>query len=160
MTNKRYKLQPLIHAATLVEEQLSDKLAPYGIKPRQARVLNALHLLGSASQVELAREFGVAAASMSTMTARLISGGYISRKLNVDEPGRNQLKLTPKGESLIEPINKSWREIDELIEHSIGEKKAHDLAVWSSELRNALGGRVPAANSGYKFYDGKAKVTE
>lgn len=160
MTNKRYKLQPLIHAATLVEEQLTNKLAPLGIGPRQARVLNALHLLGSASQVELSREFGVAAASMSTMTTRLISGGLIKRKVDADEPRRNQLSLTPKGEALIDPINNSWREIDELIEQSIGESKAHDLAVWSSELRNALGGRVPAANTGYKYYDGKVKVTE
>lgn len=57
MNNKPYKLQPLIHAATLVEERLSAELAPFGIKPRQARVLNVLHLMGSASQVELAREF-------------------------------------------------------------------------------------------------------
>ena len=97
---------------------------------------------------------------MSTMTARLISGGFISRKVNADEPRRNELTLTAKGEALIKPINKSWREIDDLIDRSIGESKAHDLAVWSSELRNALGGQVPAADTGYKYYDGKVNESE
>ena len=80
--------------------------------------------------------------------------------MNADAPRRNELSLTPKGEALIEPINESWREIDDLIDRSIGESKATDLAIISSELRSALGGRVPAANAGYTFYDGTEKTAE
>lgn len=155
MTNKPYKLQPLIHAATLVEERLSVELAPIGIKPRQARVLNVLHLLGSASQVELAREFEIAAASMSTMTSRLIAGGFITRTVDADESHRVRLKLTAKGTALIEPINKAWREVDRIIDDAVGEDAAHTLATLSGELRNALGGRVAGAGTGYRYYGKK-----
>lgn len=155
MTNRPYKLQPLIHAARLVEDRLREELAPIGIGPRKARVMNVLHLMGSASQVELARDFEVSAASMSTMTSRLIAGGFIARTVDEDGPRRIRLELTPKGEALIGPINEAWRRVDAMIEEAIGEDNAHILATWSGELRNAFGGRVAGAGTGYRYYGGE-----
>lgn len=158
MNNKPYKLQPLIHAATLVEERLSAELAPFGIKPRQARVLNVLHLMGSASQVELAREFDISAASMSTMATRLVAGGFIKRIVREEKGSSVQLTLTEKGRGLIGRINAAWRAVDQVMEEAIGEEKAHKLAQWSGELRDRLGGRVAGAGTGYKFYGGEEET--
>lgn len=154
MTNKPYKLHPLIHAASLVEERLGVELAPFGIKPRQARVLNVLHLMGSASQAELAYEFEVSAASMSTMTSRLIAGGFVKRTVDDDELPRIRLKLTTKGAALIDRINEAWCEIDRIMETAIGKENAHNLASYSADLRNSLGGRVAGAGTGYRYYAG------
>lgn len=158
MTNRPYKLHPLVHAASLVEERLGVELAPIGIKPRQARVLNVLHLMGSASQGELAREFEVSAASMSTMTSRLIAGGFIKRTVDDTESSRIQLRLTAKAAALIGPINEAWCKVDRVMEDAIGQENAHQLAKLSAELRNALGGRVAGAGTGYRYYDGKSAV--
>lgn len=158
MTNGPYKLHPLIHAANLVEERLGVVLAPFGIKPRQARVLNVLHLMGSASQGELAREFEVTAASMSTMTSRLVAGGFVRRTVDNSETQRVQLMLTAKGTELIGPINKAWCEVDRVMEDAVGNDNAHNLARLSAELRTALGGRVAGAGTDYLYYDGKAAV--
>lgn len=154
MTNKPYKLQPLIHVARLLEDRLRVELAPIGIGPRKARVMNVLHLKGSASQAELVREFDISAASMSTMTARLEAGGFITRTIDGKGAHRIQLKLTQKGTALIDEIHEAWRAVDQVIDDAIGADMAHELATRSGELRNALGGQVAGADAGYQYYGG------
>ncbi|ERP96673.1 hypothetical protein Q669_27845 [Labrenzia sp. C1B10] len=105
--------------------------------------MDALHRMGAASQVDLAREFNVSPASMSTMTARLIEGGFISRETNPDEMRSNVLRLTEYGEALLEDIREAWVEVDRIIESAIGPKRADELANLTLALRDALGGRPP-----------------
>lgn len=154
MSNKPYKLHPLIHAANLIDERLEVELAPLGIRPRQARVLNVLNLMGSASQAELAYEFEVTAASMSTMTSRLIAGGYVKRTVDGDASHLVKLRLTAKGAALIEPINEAWCAVDKAMDEAIGARGAHELAQWCADLRTSLGGRVAGAGTGYRYYEG------
>lgn len=151
---KPYKLHPVLHAADLLEESLRERLAPLGVKPRQARILNVLNLMGSASQADLAREFNISAASVSTMTARLISSGFVSRRVDSEEPRRNELSLTGKGKALIEGINNAWMEVDTMMDQLIGAEDAHRLAELASRLRTAMGGHVAGADTGYEFYRG------
>lgn len=143
MQRLRHKLHPLLHAADLVEERLRIQLAPLGIRPRQARILNALNRMGTASQIDLAREFDVSAPSMSTMTARLIAAGLISRSPDPQELRSNVLSLTKSGRSKLNDIRKAWHEVDRIIDRAIGPEKADALATLTVELRDALGGRVP-----------------
>ena len=154
MTNRPYKLQPLIHVARLLEDRLRAELAPIGIGPRKARVMNVLHLMGSASQAELVREFDISGASMSTMTSRLEAGGFITRTIDGKGPHRIQLKLTKKGTALIGEIHEAWRKVDQVIDDAIGADAAHNLAGQAGELRNALGGQVAGAGAGYRYYGG------
>ena len=147
MRAKGDKFHLLLHSADLLDEQLRNHLAPMGIKPRQARIIGALARMGSASQVELAREFNVTAASMSTMTSRLISAGYILRETDPVEARANVLKLTDLGRSLLDDVHDAWREMDRVIEKAIGRSKAKDLADLTGELRDALGGHVRGTSS-------------
>ena len=63
--SQSYKFHLLLHSADLIEDYLRIKLSPLDLTPRQARVLKALNRLGPVAQVELARSFGITAASMS-----------------------------------------------------------------------------------------------
>ena len=137
------RLHYLLHSADLVEDQIARQLAPLGIKPRQARILDALGRMGRASQVELAREFDVSRASMSTMTARLLAAGFISREADPDDPRSNTLSLSEKGEKSLRQIHSAWLAVDDIIGKAIGADKAAELAKVALELRNALGGRTP-----------------
>ena len=108
-------------------------------------VIDALHRTGPTSQADLARECGITAASMSTMTSRLISAGYISRETDPLEMRRNTLSLTDLGLSLLDDIKKTWTEVDHIIEKAIGVEQSTTLANLTRELRNALGGRAPGS---------------
>lgn len=138
-----YQFHALLHSADLVEDRLREKLAPLDIRPKQARVLSALDILGSVSQVQLAREIYVTAGSMSTMVTRLEKLGLISRARHPDERRSDVLSLTEVGKSQLKNIHQTWKEMDEYIEKTIGQKKALMLLELTEELRLALGGKVP-----------------
>lgn len=143
MNNAPFLFHTLLHAGDLVEDQLRRRLAVHNLHPRQARILDALSLLGEASQADLAREFNVTAASMSTMTTRLISAGFISRTPDPEEARSNILQLTDRGKDILNDVYQAWQEIDELIAARIGPDKAIALQELTLELRDALGGRGP-----------------
>ena len=144
--NRSNNLHYLLHSAALIEKCLTTQLQTLGLGPRQARVIDALHRMGPTSQVDLARECGITAASMRTMTSRLISAGYSSRETDPLEMRRNTLSLTDLGLSLLDDIKKTWTEVDHIIEKSIGVEQSTTLANLTRELRNALGGRAPGSS--------------
>jgi DNA-binding MarR family transcriptional regulator len=143
MQKRRYWFHFLLHSGDLLEDELRLRLAPIGVGPRQARILDALHRMGTASQVDLAEEFNVTAASMSTMTSRLVEAGLITNDPDPQERRSSVLKLTKSGIGVLEAIYAAWREMDRVIEKAIGRDKAKSLAALTLELRNALGGRTP-----------------
>jgi DNA-binding MarR family transcriptional regulator len=152
MQTRKFTLHPLLHSAHLVEDRLRQRLAQVGLLPKQARVVDGLARMGKTSQVSLAREFGVSPASMSTMTARLIAAGYISREIDPDEARSNLLDLTDKGRTLLDQIHEAWADIDTLILDLLGTESTQDLQKVTRALRDALGGRAPAQgpNSSFK----------
>lgn len=75
----------LLHSAALVEKAAYRALQPFGPGHSQAPVLDALDRMGLSSQIELAQELCITAASMSTMTVRLLASGYIDRRKDPDE---------------------------------------------------------------------------
>ncbi len=107
-------------------------------------MLDALSQVESCAQVDLARAFGVTAASMSTMTQRLVDGGFIERKVDPQERRTNTLRLTEKGRSLVEGVHAAWQRVDDRMAAAIGEDDAERLADLGFRLRDALGGRPPA----------------
>ncbi len=130
----------LLHSSDLVEERLRLKLAPLGVHPRQARILSALHRIGESSQVRLAREFDVSKASMSTMTARLVSAGYISRMADPNDHRGSILRLSEKGQDLLSDIDDAWVAVDDIIRDALGQRKMFELETLLSELCDYLGG--------------------
>lgn len=143
MLSQRYGFHLLLHSAHLVEDLLRDRLLPFGVQPRQARILDALRRMGEASQVTLAKEFGLTAASMSTMTKRLLEAGLIERQVDEHETRSNVLRLSSRGKSLLKTIYREWRRVDEEIASAIGAENAEHLAELTYLLRNALGGCAP-----------------
>ena len=141
--NSSYKLHYLLHSSALIEKCLSTKLKPLGLGPRQARVIGALERMGPTSQIDLARECSITAASMSTMTSRMINAGYVSREIDPIEARRNTLTLTPRGLALFDDIGAVWAEVDDVIDNAIGIEKSNSLTSLARELRNALGGHAP-----------------
>lgn len=151
MARQKYKFHSLLHAADLVEDQLRVQLAPLGIRPRQARILNALRRMGTASQVDLANEFNVTAGSMSTMIARLIAMNLVSRTKVPEELRTDVLQLTPLGLSMLKQVHTVWRHMNTVLEDALGQEKADMLGVLTTELKFALGGHIPGQKNALKM---------
>ncbi|WP_458789742.1 MarR family winged helix-turn-helix transcriptional regulator [Yoonia sp. MH D7] len=143
MVRKSRNFHYLLHAADLVEQHLRQQLAPLGIGPRQARILDAIAMLEPVSQVRLARAFSVTPASISTMTGRLLTAGLIARETNPDQPKSNLVRLTDLGREHISRINDIWSEIDAMIVAKIGEAETEILTRVTHKLRNEMGGVSP-----------------
>lgn len=143
-SRKNYTFHLHLHFAHLLEKRLRSRLAPLGVHPRQARILDALGRMGEVSQVKLAHEFGLTAASMSTMTSRLLAAGLIKRRVDTQEQRKNVLKLTRKGNDLLEKIHREWHATDQEIVEAIGRENTALFADFARQLRNAFGGTGPS----------------
>ncbi len=143
MTTGPFTLHHLLHSADLVEDVLRRRLARIAMRPRQARVIDALARMEPASQVSLARAFDITPASMSTMTARLIEAEFVTREVDPEEARGNLLRLTPRGRGLLSEIHAAWGDVDQMIAERIGADEAEALSRLTRALRDGLGGRVP-----------------
>lgn len=121
-------------------------MTPIGIKPRQARILNALSRMGEVSQNELAEQFDVTSGSMSTMIERLEKVQLIERRKNPDDRRVDLITLSKRGALVLTEIRDVWCEIDELIEEKLGSQKFAQLSELTKELKFAMGGKIAGMN--------------
>lgn len=133
----------ILHVARLVEDRLRERLLPLGIHSGQARVIDALALIGECSQVKLARELNITSASMSTMTSRLIANEYVQKRSDPADSRNQLLSLTNRGQVLMKSITEAWWDVDQIIRDKMGETKSAQLFELGFELRNSLGGLSP-----------------
>jgi DNA-binding MarR family transcriptional regulator len=143
MQSKSRNFHFLLHSAHLVEESVRKRLAPHGVQPRQARMLDAIGRMGQTSQIRLAEEMSVTEASMSTMIVRLVELELVTKSVDKKELRSNIVKLTKRGQNLLAKIYQLWAETDREIEKAIGLKNAKKLTTMTFQLRNALGGFTP-----------------
>jgi len=139
-----HNLHGLLHSAGLVETELRRQLAPLGIQPRQAQIIDTMSRTGPISQADLVSARGGTSASMSTMTDRLLAAGYITRTVNPESRRQNILSLTDKGRELLADISKAWAAVDDAIFKVLDD----DAAVFfelARKLRDGLGGEIPGA---------------
>ncbi len=109
--------------------------------------MDALCRMGEASQIRLADEFGLTAASMSTMTTRLVKAGLIEKRVDKLELRSNVLTLTPRGKKLLKAIYREWNALDGEISNAIGSNNSERLGYLTHNLRDALGGKTPGRKS-------------
>ena len=144
----RHGFHGILHSANLIETVLRRQLAPIGISPSQARVLEAMDRMGSVCQSDLASEFGITPASMSTMADRLLSAGYITRTVDPASRRQNVLELTDTGRTLVGGIYEAWTVVDDTIRAALG-KDATQFFELGRRLREGLGGAIPGSRSNH-----------
>jgi len=132
----------LTHSADLIEAELRRRLAPLDLQPRQAQIIEAMARMGPVSQADLAGEFEITAASMSTMTDRLLAAGYISRSRDPASRRQNVLELTEKALAKLPGIELAWTGVDAAIKGVLGDD-ADTFFRLARRLRDGLGGTPP-----------------
>lgn len=137
------KFHALLHSADLIEKRLTERLAPLGIRPRQARILVAVEAIGPTSQTVLAREFDLTRGSMSTMIDRLLALDLVMRHKSDKDKRGDVVTLSPAGARMVKDIRNAWQDIDNMIESMLGTEKQNLSTELASELKTALGGKIP-----------------
>jgi len=141
------RFHALLHSADLLEKRLTERLAPLGVRPRQARILVAIDVIGPTSQTVLAREFDVTKGSMSTMIDRLLALGLVARRKSRTDKRGDVVTLSQAGRRMVMDIRTAWQDIDSMIEAMLGTEREHLLAELASDLKTALGGKIPGEGS-------------
>jgi DNA-binding MarR family transcriptional regulator len=143
MTTQHAKFHALLHSADLLEKRLTERLAPLGVRPRQARILVAIDVIGPTSQTVLAREFDITKGSMSTMIDRLLALDLVVRHKSEKDKRGDVVALTPAGARMVADIRSAWQDMDTMIGSMLGAEKEQILFELARELRTALGGVIP-----------------
>lgn len=133
----------LLHSADLLERQLTQMLGPLGIRPRQARILDALSKMGEVSHKALADSFGVTPGSVSTMIDRLEKAGLVHHRSSRFDRRVALVSITKAGAEVLEDVKDVWDALDRLVVDKIGAENAAHLTDLTRELKFALGGKVP-----------------
>lgn len=130
-------------APTCSEDRLRDLLKPLGLHAGQARFIDALGRIDGATQRQLSGEFNITSASMSQMTKRLVTNGYIHLDPDPKDKRAAVLSLTDKGMQIRGEILAAWEKLDREIVEAIGQEGAEQLFTQSGNLRNVLSGKAP-----------------
>ena len=146
MRTDQHDFHGVLHSANLIETVLRRQLAPIGISQSQARVLEAMGRMGAVCQSDLASEFGITPASMSTMADRLLTARYITRTVDPASRRQNVLELTDSGRTLVAGICEAWTAVDETMRAALG-KDAAPFFELARRLREGLGGTIPGSRS-------------
>ena len=148
--NKPAKFHSLLHSADLLDKQLSALLTPLGIRPRQARILDALSRMGEVSHKALADSFSVTPGSMSTMIDRMEKAGLVRHRASRMDRRVELVSLTKHGAKTLEDVWIVWAQLDDIIFDKLGGEKVTQLTVLTRELKYALGGQVPQSPESVK----------
>lgn len=140
---KSANFHSLLHSSDLLEGQLSAMLDPFGIRPRQARILDALSRMGEVSQKALAESFSVTPGSISTMIDRMEKANLVRQRPSRLDRRVELVSLTKFGAKVLEDVWDVWDELDSIVIEKLGVEKAAQLTELTRELKYELGGKVP-----------------
>jgi MarR family 2-MHQ and catechol resistance regulon transcriptional repressor len=94
----------LTRAAQTVLERTNRHLAAHGLTTSQFGVLEALHHLGTLSQIDVARKLLLSTANITTVMQNLEKAGYIRRERDPRDQRVVRASITEAGQALVEKI--------------------------------------------------------
>jgi len=94
----------LTRAASTVLDRTNAHLATYGITTSQFGVLEALHHLGTLSQIEVSRKLLLSTANITTVMQNLEKSGLIRRERDSADQRVVRVSITDLGRALVEKI--------------------------------------------------------
>jgi MarR family 2-MHQ and catechol resistance regulon transcriptional repressor len=94
----------LTRAAQTVLDRTNRHLADHGLTTSQFGVLEALHHLGTLSQIDVARKLLLSTANITTVMQNLEKAGHIRRERDPRDQRVVRASITEAGQALVEKI--------------------------------------------------------
>ena len=96
---------PLLgHCAHLAKEQMRSRMERFDMTPTQTHVLLYLHENGATTQTALAEQMRVKAPTANGILDRMEEKGLLVRTVDGRDARRRLIRLTEKGEGLVEEL--------------------------------------------------------
>ena len=96
---------PLLgHCAHLAKEQMRSRMERFDMTPAQTHVLLYLHENGATTQTTLAEQMRVKAPTANGILDRMEEKGLLVRTVDGRDARRRLIRLTEKGEGLVEEL--------------------------------------------------------
>ena len=134
-------LELLIRVGRTHKRVVDRQISELGIHGSQHHVLMALSQLGQfPTQSELARRMDVSPASAATMLKRLEGGGYIERRAHSSDGRCNEVRITEKGNQVIDQSVRIFENVDRRMYEGIGEDERAQLRASLGKLLENLRG--------------------
>ena len=102
------------------EEAFARSIASEALRPRHVAVLAMLREGVPRTQQDLAETMGVAPSLVVALATDLETRGAIVRERHANDRRRQQLRLTPDGESLLERCEAVMSGLDDIIDNALG----------------------------------------
>ncbi len=134
-------LELIIRVGRTHKRVMEREISKLGIHGGQHRMLMMLSHLGQIpAQNELARLMDISPASAATMLKRLESGGYIQRQAHSSDGRCNEVKITEKGNRVVDQSVRLFEDADRRMFEGIGDGERAGLrAVLGKVLDNLRG---------------------
>lgn len=126
INNKNYEfyLRSIVHA---MKQMLDNKLLPYDITNQQARLLgyldNQLKKGKEIVQKDLERDMKLRGPSITSLLQGLERKGLILRSTGNEDGRTKQVGITEKGRAVIEEVESSFRELEQLLVEGMSEEE-------------------------------------
>jgi len=110
----RSALELIMRVSRAHKRILDRQISELGIHGGQHRMLMTLSRMGQfPAQNELARRMDISPATAATMLKRLESGGYIERRTRTTDERCNEVKITEKGQQVVDRSVRLFEGVDE-----------------------------------------------
>lgn len=112
-------------------------LKDYPITAAQFDLLQRLYFRGSMKMVDLSQSLGIAKSTLSGITKRLESAGYVERKRGIDKRVY-MLSISEKGKQIIQSVIERRIEFIGKVLENIGEQRSKELLKLLERLKEEM----------------------
>lgn len=114
---------------------LERELNKSGVYRSQHQLLMYIAQYPDASQKEIANHHHVSTATIAVSLKKLEKGGYISREVDKSDNRCNQIRITAKGQSVVDDSVKVFKKADEALFRGFSEEEKQQLERFVERIR-------------------------
>lgn len=135
LTDYTHALDRVLELSVLLNEDMGDGLAAYGLTPSRAHLVWDLHHRGPRTQRELADAVGVSARNITGLVDALVATGFVTREPHPTDRRATLVTLTAQG---TEATNSLVREREEFAHLLFATMPPERLEAFAGGLEDVL----------------------
>ena len=98
-------------AARVVSHHYQRELLPFGISPSQGGIVYILSIVGTSTQVEIAKLLHLEKTNVNAMVKKLITKGFLKIEKDTGDARKSRVALTAKGADLAVKLTEIDRQV-------------------------------------------------
>lgn len=127
-----------IHTSRLHRAVLERHLNKTGVYRSQHQLLMYISMCPNASQKKIAEQFHISTATVAVTLKKLEKGGYICRAVDQEDNRFNQIKITEKGQAVVDKGIACFRNTEQRMFQGFNEEERQDLEGYLARMRQNL----------------------